>query len=114
MVGSANGRSITASTNRLPRKSSRVSTQATSSPNTALTTVTPSEIVSVTLKDSSAALEVTVAQKSCQPPLADCHTIAASGSSTMTLSQIDAAPTRRLVVPCLRARKPDGPPGSLG
>src|SRR5262245_59249356 len=99
IVGSANGRSITASTNRLPTKSSRVSTHATSSPNTALTRVTPIEIVRVTRNDSNAALEVTVNQNACHPPLADCHTIAASGSRTMTLNQIDAAPTRSEVVP---------------
>ena len=99
MVGSANGRSITESTRRLPGKSSRVSTHATNSPKTRLISVTPVEIVSVTRNDSSAALEVIASQNACQPPPADCHTIAASGSSTMTLSQIDAAPTRSDVVP---------------
>src|SRR5215208_2339245 len=99
MVGNANGRSITESTSRLPGKSSRVSTQATSNPKTRFTSVTPAEIVSVTRKDSSAAFDVIASQNASQPPPADCHTIAASGSSTMTLSQIDAAPTRIDVVP---------------
>ena len=35
------------------------------------------------LNESNAALEVTASQKACQPPLADCHTIAANGSSTI-------------------------------
>ena len=61
--------------------------------------VTPAEIVSVTRNDSSAALEVIPSQNACQPPPAACHRIAASGSSTMMLSQIDAAPTRSDVVP---------------
>ena len=84
IVGSANGRSMIASTSRLPGKSSRVSTQATSSPKTKLITATTTEIVSVTRNDSMAALEVMACQNACQPPPADCHTIAASGSSTMT------------------------------
>src|SRR3977135_4287539 len=99
MVGNANGRSITESTRRLPGKSSRVSTQATNSPKTRFTNVTPAEMVSVTRNESSAALEVIATQNACQPPPAPCQTIAASGSSTMTLSQIDAAPTRSDVVP---------------
>ena len=90
---------MTESTSRLPGKSSRVSTQATSSPKTRLITVTPIETVSVTRNDSRAALDVIACQNACQPPPADCHTIAASGSSTMTLSHIDAAPTRSDVVP---------------
>ena len=112
MVGSANGRSITASTNRLPGKSSRVSTQATRSPKTPLMMVTPIEMLRVTFNESNAALEVTASQKACQPPLADCHTIAANGSSTIRLSQIEAAPTRTAVVPRRRAGEPDRRPGS--
>ncbi len=112
MVGSANGRSITESTSRLPGKSSRVSTHATNSPKTRLTSVTPAEIVSVTRNDSSAALEVIASQNACQPPPADCHRIAASGSSTMTLSQIDAAPTRSDVVPYRRPKRPGARPAS--
>src|SRR4029079_4274223 len=99
MVGSANVSSITESTSLLPGKSSRVSTHATNSPKTRLISVTPVEIVSVTRTDSRDALEAAPSQNACQPPPADCHTIAASGSSTMMLSQIDAAPTRNDVVP---------------
>ena len=94
MVGKAKGRSITASISLLPAKSSRISTQATRRPKTALTQVTPIATVRVTRKDSRAAVVVMAAQNPLRPPLADCHTTAASGSSTITLSQIDAVPAR--------------------
>src|ERR1700738_429502 len=84
IVGSANGRSITASTSRLPGKSSRTRTQATSVPKRTLITVTTEEIVSVTRNDSSADGDVTADTNAAQPPLADCHTIAARGSRTHT------------------------------
>ena len=92
-----------ASTSRLPGKSSRVSTQATSSPKNRLITATANEIVSVTLNDSMAAFDVTALQNACQPPPADCHTIAASGSSTMTRQprRGDTDPQRRAAVPAL-------------
>jgi hypothetical protein len=99
MVGSANGRSITASTSRLPGKSSRTSTQATSIPKNTLIKVTPEEIVSVTRNDSSADGDVTADTNAAHPPLADCHTIAASGSSTITDSHSVATPIRSAVVP---------------
>ena len=98
MVGSANGRSMIASTSRLPEKSSRTSTQAISRPKTMLRTVTAAEIVSVTRKDSTAACEVTASQNACQPPPAACQTMAASGSSTITESHTVATPTRSDVV----------------
>ncbi len=88
-----------ASTSRLPGNSSRVSTQATSSPKNRLITATANEIVSVTLNDSMAAFDVTAFQNACQPPPADCHTIAASGSSTMMESHVVATPTRSDVLP---------------
>ena len=53
----------------------------------------------MTRNDSRAALDVMANQNACHPPPAACHTMAASGSSTMTLSQMDAAPTRNEVVP---------------
>src|SRR6478609_10557510 len=110
MVGKAKGRSITASTNRLPGKSSRVRTQATSNPKTRLITVTPIETVSVTRKDSTAALDVTAAQNAAQPPPAACHRIAASGSRTMTDNHNVAAPTRSPVVPNALPTLRPGPP----
>src|SRR6478752_3183002 len=81
MVGRANGRSITAST----------------------------EMVNVTLNDATAAGELTADQNASQPPPADCHRIAASGSSTMIDSHIVAAPTRSEVLPYLRVSDPEGP-----
>ena len=105
MVGNANGRSMIASTSRLPTKSSRTSTQAMIRPNTMLTTVTAIEMVRVTRNDSSAACDVTASQKACHPPPAACHAIAASGSSTITESHTIATPTRSDVSPArLRAR----------
>ncbi len=99
IVGSANGRSITASTSRLPGKSSRTNTQATSSPKNTLMTVTAAEMVSVTRNESSADGDVTAVTKADQPPFADCHTMAASGSSTITDSHSVATPIRSEVVP---------------
>src|SRR6185312_5613202 len=106
IVGNANGRSITASTIRLPGKLSRTSTQATRTPKTTLIAATTAEIVSVTRNESSADGDVTADTKSGQPPLADCHTIAASGSSTITDSHNIATPMRSDVV----GRPPGGMP----
>lgn len=92
MVGSANGRSMIASTARLSGKSSRTSTQAISNPKTALTTVTITEMVSVTRNDASADGVVTADQNASQPPSAEVHTIAASGSSTISDSHSTATP----------------------
>ncbi|SKX19895.1 Uncharacterised protein [Mycobacteroides abscessus subsp. massiliense] len=62
-------------------------------------TATPKETPRVTLNELTAALEVIAFQNAVHPPPADCQTIAARGSSTMMLSQIDAAPTRSEVLP---------------
>src|SRR5271167_385918 len=110
IVGSANGRSITASTRRWPGKSSRTSTQATSVPKTTLITVTTEETVSVTRNDSSADGDVTADTNAAQPPFADCHTIAASGSSTITDNHSVATPMRSDVAP----RCPGGSPPVTG
>src|ERR1700754_2680948 len=110
MVGRANGRSMIASTNRLPGNWSRVSTQAITSPKNRLITATAIEIVSVTRKDAIAEFDVTAAQNASHPPPADCHTMAASGSSTMTESHVVATPTRSDVLPYRLLKKPrDGP-----
>ncbi len=98
MVGSANGRSMMASTIRFPTKSSRTSTHAMTRPKPTLTIVTPAEMVSVTRNDSIAAFEVTASQKACQPPPAACQAMAARGSSTITESHSVAAPSRSDVV----------------
>src|ERR1700757_2984691 len=112
MVGNAKGRSITASISRLPGKSSRTSTQATRTPNMTLITVTAAEIVRVTRNESIADGDVTAATNADQPPFADCHTIAASGSSTMTDSHSVATPTRSALVPRGPRAREDRPSGS--
>src|SRR5690348_1877245 len=104
IVGSANGRSMTASTSLLPGKSSRTSTQATSMPKNTLMIATAADTVSVTRNESSADGDVTAATNADQPPFPDCHTIAASGSSTITDSQDIAMPSRSDVVPPAAAR----------
>ncbi|SKV22707.1 Uncharacterised protein [Mycobacteroides abscessus subsp. abscessus] len=94
IVGRANGRSINVSTIRLPGKLSRTSTQATNSPNRPLRTATAIEISSVTLNEASAELDVTALTNAPHPPSADCHTMAANGSSTITDNQMLATPMR--------------------
>lgn len=106
MVGSANGRSMIASTSRLPTNSSRTSTQAMSSPNTRLSTVTATARVTVTRKDSTAAREATAATKLSAPAPPACQTIAANGSSTITDSHPVAMPTRNPVPPWRRSGRP--------
>src|SRR4051812_29145589 len=94
-VGSANGRSISALITRLPGNSSRTRTQATTVPNTALIAATTSAVSSV----SSSALTdwrlETVSQKCAMPPSVDFATTAASGRSTIRLSQTVATPRPR-------------------
>ena len=46
-----------------------------------------------------APLDVMACQNADHPPPADCHTIAARGSSTITDSHVVATPTRSLVLP---------------
>ena len=67
-------------------------------------------MVSVTRKDSNAALDVTAVQKAFQPPPADCQTMAASGSRTMMESHVVATPTRSDVPPWRPPKKPAEPP----
>src|SRR3954466_8092090 len=94
-VGSANGRSMSALITRLPGNSSRTSTQATTVPKTALIAATTSAVSSV----SSSALTdwrlETVSQKCAIPPSVDFATTAASGRSTIRLSQTVATPRPR-------------------
>src|SRR5690349_17533565 len=92
IVGSANGRSISALMNRLPGNSSRTSTHAISVPNTTLISVTTSAESSVSFSAAIDCLLVTVSQKWAQPPSVDFDTTAASGSSTITLSHAVAIP----------------------
>jgi hypothetical protein len=97
MVGSANGMSISTSTNRMPGKRSRTSTQAIAVPMTALTAVTPSELSSVNRMAASDSGRLSADQKPDHPAPVAFATIAASGSSTSTLSQVTAKaePDRR-------------------
>src|SRR3954454_3379775 len=79
IVGSANGRSMTALTNSLPRNLSRTSTQAIAVPVTAFTTETTTAQPSVSF---SAAIDcgfVTSLQNVPQPCERELHTSAASG-----------------------------------
>src|SRR4051794_37927594 len=93
IVGSANGRSMTALTNALPRKRSRTSTHATSVPATALTPATRIERTSVSFSAATACGAVTASTNACRPPSAERATTAASGIRTTTLSQSVATPS---------------------
>src|SRR4051812_4470894 len=102
IVGSANGRSITALMTALPRKRSRTSTQATSVPATALIAATRIDTMSVSFSAATACGAVTASQKAPSPPSSERATTAASGIRTMTLSHSVATPS---------ASAPD-PPGA--
>ena len=67
IVGSANGRSITALTNPLPGNSSRTSTHAIAVPVTAWIAATIADAASVSFSAASASGEVTTCQKTCRP-----------------------------------------------
>src|SRR5437764_1425368 len=92
MVGRANGRSISAFTTALPRNSSRTSTHAISVPITTLIRVTTTDTPTVSSSAARACGEVTSLQNWLSPPSSDFCTTAASGSSTITLSQTTAIP----------------------
>src|SRR4051794_16445088 len=102
IVGSANGRSITALMTALPRKRSRTSTQATSVPATALIAATRIDTISVSFSAATACGAVTASQKAPSPPPSERATTAASGIRTITLSHSVATPS---------ASAPD-PPGA--
>src|SRR3954468_9035833 len=93
IVGSANGRSISALTNALPRKRSRTSTHATSVPATALTAATRIDRISVSFSAATACGAVTASTNACRPPSVDRATTAASGMRTTTLSHSVAMPS---------------------
>src|SRR6201999_1739964 len=79
IVGSANGRSISALTIRLPGNSSRTRTQATSVPITAPSTATISDTTSVTASARSTPVLVTDCQNDDGLWLTALTTTAASG-----------------------------------
>ena len=85
IVGSANGRSITELTSRLPGNWSRTSTHATSVPITAPIAAITSDATTVTASAVSTSLVVIESQKAPSPWENAFATIAASGISTITL-----------------------------
>src|SRR5262249_33269557 len=92
IVGSANGRSITAFTTARPRKRSRTRTHATRVPANALNAATTIEIVRLSFSAARAWGAGTASQNAPRPPSSERATTAASGMSTMTLSQMVAIP----------------------
>ena len=95
MVGSANGRSMSALTRLLPRKSSRTSIHATRVPMTTLTRATTADVPRVTRSAASAAGAVIASQNSPSPPDSPVNVMAASGSRTITLSHSTDTPMPR-------------------
>ena len=85
IVGSANGRSMSVFTRRLPGNSSRTSVQASAVPVTALIATTPPESSNVSSSAARASGFHATCQKWCQPPLAAFAATAASGTRTMML-----------------------------
>src|SRR5581483_1475182 len=84
IVGSANGRSITAFTSDLPRNRSRTSTHAINVPKTALTSATTAAITSVSFSAATPSGLETASQKPEAPSSRDAHTSAAIGSATIS------------------------------
>ena len=85
IVGSANGRSMTALTMLLPGNESRTSTQAISVPLTALIATTISEMANVSFRAATASGRVTAFQKLAQPSSNADATTAAIGMRTIRL-----------------------------
>src|SRR3954447_1493530 len=114
IVGSANGRSISALMRLRPRKRSRTSTQATSVPAIALTAATRIDNTSVSLSAATACGALTASQKAPSPPSVDRATTAASGIRTITLSHSVATPSASAPEPPgaaeERARRPKTDP----
>src|SRR3954470_8322707 len=92
MVGSANGRSISALTSDLPRNSSRTSTQAISVPMTASIAATMADENTVSSSAATARRPDTAVQNVSSPPSSERTSTAASGSRTIRESQATAAP----------------------
>src|SRR5438132_10398778 len=84
MVGNANGRSMTALTIALPRKSSRTSTQAVTVPSTALTNATMAAAPRVSSRAATASGLVAASQNVPTPCRLDSQTTAAIGSVTIS------------------------------
>src|SRR3954452_21184176 len=93
IVGSANGRSISALTTPRPRNRSRTSTHATSVPATALIAATAIDRARVSFSEETAWRPETASQNACRPPSVERATTAASGIRTMTDSHSVATPS---------------------
>src|SRR3954468_24077027 len=93
IVGSANGRSMSALTNALPRKRSRTSTHATRVPASASTPATRIDRSSVSFSAATACGAVTASTNAGRPPSVERATTAASGVRTMTDSHSVATPS---------------------
>src|SRR3954447_13048226 len=93
IVGSANGRSISALMSDLPRKRSRTSTHATSVPATAFIAATRIDMISVSFSAATACGAVMASTNAPRPPSVERATTAASGISTTTLSHSVATPS---------------------
>jgi hypothetical protein len=91
IVGSANGRSITAFTALCPRNASRTSTHAMSVPKTALTAATTNDATSVSFRAATACGELIASQNELP---AERATSAASGSRTTIDRYPVASPAR--------------------
>src|SRR3954468_2928623 len=99
IVGSANGRSISALMSDLPRKRSRTSTHATSVPATAFIAATRIDMISVSFSAATACGAVTASTNATRPPSVERATTAASGISTTTLSHSVATPSDSAAAP---------------
>ena len=80
-------------------------------PKTTLISAANTETSTVIHRASSAAGAVTASQNPLQPSSKDCTVIAASGSSTMTLSHSQANPTVAGLTPVNVRARPRNPPG---
>src|ERR1700735_2420623 len=82
-VGSANGKSTSASAMRRRGKRERLSTQAKSKPNARLARLAMSALPTVTRRSANTRGRSTMFRKPCQPRPAVNHSITASGPTTM-------------------------------
>src|SRR5215211_1584415 len=86
---------MTPSTRRLPRKSSRTSTQAIAVPTIAFTSAAAADMISVSLRAETAWAPVAASQNELQPSWKASDVSAASGSRTMTESHSRTTPPPR-------------------
>src|SRR5215218_1431070 len=100
IVGSANGRSMSALTARLPGNSSRTSTQAISVPTTTLSATTSNANAKVRRSAASACGMVAARQKAPQPALPERQTTAVSGRTTIRLRYMATVPRSSAAPPC--------------